>query len=104
MYKLLILAYLITQDPIATQQTFQMQQTYNTMEDCKKELLLQTRDNGTYDVMWEFVVDGNFKYDWLLAGCKNDLTVEEFKIEPSYPLGKPDELLGIDFNPDRLAI
>ena len=41
MYKLLILAYLITQDPIATQQTFQMQQTYNTMEDCKKELLLQ---------------------------------------------------------------
>ena len=36
MYKLLILAYLITQDPIATQQTFQMQQTYNTMEDCKR--------------------------------------------------------------------
>ena len=45
MYKLLILAYLITQSPIDTQQTFQMQQTYNTMEDCKKELLLQTRDN-----------------------------------------------------------
>jgi len=74
MYKLLILAYLITQDPIATQQTFQMQQTYNTMEDCKKELLLQTRDNGTYDVLWEFVVDGLFKWDWLVAGCKNDET------------------------------
>jgi len=104
MYKLLILAYLITQDPIATQQTFQMQQTYNTMEDCKKELLLQTRDNGTYDVLWEFVVDGNFKWDWLLAGCKNDITGEEFTIEPSYPLGKPDELLYIDFKPDRLTI
>ena len=104
MYKLLILAYLITQSPIDTQQTFQMQQTYNTMEDCKKELLLQTKDNGTYDVLWEFVIDGNFKWDWLLAGCKNDLTGEEFTIEPSYPLGKPDELLGIDFKPNRLAI
>ena len=104
MYKLLILAYLITQDPIATQQTFQMQQTYNTMEDCKKELLLQTRDNGTYDVLWEFVNDMNFKWDWLLAGCKNDLTGEEFIIEPSYPLGKPDELLDIEFDPNRLQI
>ena len=104
MYKILILAYLITQDPIATQQTFQMQQTFNTMEDCKKELLLQTRDNGTYDVMWEFVVDGNFKWDWLLAGCKNDTTGEEFTIEPTYPLGKPDELLDVEFDSDRLAI
>ena len=104
MYKLLILAYLITQDPIATQQTFQMQQTYDTMEDCKKELLLQTRDNGTYDVLWEFVNDMNFKWDWLLAGCKNDLTGEEFIIEPSYPLGKPDELLDIEFDPNRLQI
>jgi hypothetical protein len=104
MYKILILAYLITQNPIDTQQTFQMQQTYNTMEDCKNELLLQTRDNGTYDVLWEFVVDGNFKWDWLLAGCKNDLTGEEFTIEPSYPKGKPDELLDIDFDKNRLAI
>ena len=104
MYKLLILAYLITQDPIATQQTFQMQQTYNTMEDCKKELLLQTRDNGTYDVLWEFITDGNFEWDWMLAGCKNDSTGEEFIIEPSYPLGKPDELLGIEFDSKRLQI
>jgi|TARA_B100002003_G_scaffold246438_1_gene276096 hypothetical protein len=104
MYKLLILAYLITQDPIATQQTFQMQQTYNTMEDCKKELLLQTRNNGTYDVLWEFITDGNFEWDWMLAGCKNDSTGEEFIIEPSYPLGKPDELLGIEFDSKRLQI
>ena len=33
MYKILILAYLITQDPIATQQTFQMEKTFDTMED-----------------------------------------------------------------------
>ena len=104
MYKLLILAYLITQSPIDTQQTFQMQQTYNTMEDCKKELLLQTRNNGTYDVLWEFITDGNFEWDWMLAGCKNDSTGEEFIIEPSYPLGKPDELLGIEFDSKRLQI
>ena len=104
MYKILILAYLITQDPIATQQTFRMGEAYNTMDECKQELLLQTRDNGTYDVMWDFVIKGEFKWDWLLAGCKNDATGEEFTIEPSYPLGKPDELLGIDFKPNRLQI
>jgi hypothetical protein len=81
-----------------------MQQTYNTMEDCKKELLLQTRNNGTYDVLWEFITDGNFEWDWMLAGCKNDSTGEEFIIEPSYPLGKPDELLGIEFDSKRLQI
>ena len=37
----------------------------------------------------EFVVDGQFKWDWLVAGCKNDETGEEFRLEPSYPLGKP---------------
>ena len=61
MYKILILGYLITQDPIITQQTFQMQKTFDTMEECKNELLLQTRGNGTYDVIWEFVEDGDFK-------------------------------------------
>ena len=93
MYKILILAYLITQDPIATQQTFQMEQ-----------LLLQTRDNGTYDVMWEFVTDGEFKWDWLMAGCKNDVTGEEFIIEPTYPKGKPKELEGLDFSDQRLEV
>ena len=96
MYKLLILAYLITQDPIATQQTFQMQQTYNTMEACKTELLKMDPDRKTYDVLWEFVNDMNFQWDWLVAGCKNDTTGEEFQIEPSYPKGKPKELEGID--------
>tara|TARA_B100000965_G_scaffold297834_1_gene256154 strand:- start:1357 stop:1671 length:315 start_codon:yes stop_codon:yes gene_type:complete len=104
MYKILILAYLITQDPIATQQTFQMEKTFNTMEECKAELTLQTRNNGTYDVLWEFVNDGDFKWDWLLAGCKNDVTGEEFTIEPSYPLGKPKELEGLDFTDNRLKV
>ena len=57
MYKILILAYLITQDPIATQQTFQMQRTFDTMEDCKNELLLHKPD-GRYEVMNEFVIYG----------------------------------------------
>ena len=104
MYKILILAYLITQDPIATQQTFQMEQTFDTMEDCKKELLLQTRDTGTYDGMLEFVTDGEFKWDWLMAGCKNDVTGEEFIIEPTYPKGKPKELEGLDFSDQRLEV
>ena len=104
MFKILILAYLIGQSPIETQQTFQMAQTYNTMEECKQELLLQTRNNGTYDVMWEFVVDSKFKWDWLAAGCKNNETGEEFILEPTYPLGKPKELEGIDLGINGLSV
>ena len=63
MFKILILAYLIGQDPVDTQKTF--------------------------------VLGNNFEYDWLMAGCKNEDTGEEFIIEPSYPKGKPDELEGI---------
>ena len=81
-----------------------MERTFDTMEECKKELMLQTRDNGTYDVMWEFVTDGEFKWDWLMAGCKNDLTGEEFVIEPTYPKGKPKELEGLDFSDQRLEV
>jgi len=40
----------------------------------------------------------NFQYDWLMAGCKNDETGEEFQIEPSYPKGKPEELQGLEFS------
>ena len=98
MYKLLILAYLIGQDPIATQQTFQMERTFDTMAECKTELLSKDTNKGTYNVMWDFVNDMNFDYDWLAAGCKNEATGEEFIIEPTYPKGKPDELDGLDFD------
>ena len=104
MFKILILAYLIGQDPIATQTTFQMELTYDTMKECKQELLLQTRNNGTYDVMWEFVVDSQFNWDWLAAGCKNDETGEEFILEPTYPKGKPLELEGIDLGINGLRV
>ena len=60
MYKILILAYLIGQSPIETQQTFQMGQTFNTMEECKAELLKKDPVRDTYDVLWEFVNDMNF--------------------------------------------
>ena len=102
MYKILILAYMIGQDPIITQQTFQMGRTFDSMEACKKELLMQTINNGTYDVLWDFVNKGQFEWDWLVAGCKNDQTGEEFRIEPTYPKGKPKELEGLDFTEDRL--
>ena len=38
-FKILILAYLIGHSPIESQQYFQLQGWFPTMEDCKKELL-----------------------------------------------------------------
>ena len=102
-YKILILAYLIGHSPIETQQTFQMQGHFRSMSECKANLLKQKPD-GRYEVMEEFIVDGDFKWDWLVAGCKNDETGEEFRIEPSYPKGKPKELMGLDFTEDRLEV
>ena len=95
MFKILILAYLIGQDPVDTQKTFILNDNFETIEECKQELLLKTRDNNTYDVLYDFIVLNDFKYDWLMAGCKNDDTGKEFIIKPSYPKGKPDELKGI---------
>jgi len=95
MFKILILAYLIGADPVDTQKTFVLDNNFESMEERKQELLLKTQDNNTYVVLYDFVVVNNFKYDWLLAGCKNDDTGEEFIIEPTYPEGKPDELKGI---------
>ena len=96
-FKILILAYLIGHSPIDTQQTFQMQGWYKNMEECKEELLKQKPD-GRYEVMNEFVIDGEFKWDWLVAGCKSDTTGEEFQIWPTYPKGNPKELEGIEFD------
>ena len=95
MFKILILAYLIGQDPVETQKTFISGNNFKSMEECKQELLLNTRFNNTYDVLYNFIVSNDFRYDWLMAGCKNEDTGEEFIIEPSYPKGKPDELKGI---------
>ena len=95
MFKILILAYLIGQDPVDTQKTFVLNYKFETIEECKQKLLFKTRDNNTYDVLYDFIVLNDFKYDWLAAGCKNDDTGEEFIIEPFYPKGKPDELKGI---------
>ena len=80
-----------------------MQQTFDTMEECKAELLKKDPVRDTYDVLWEFVNDMNFQYDWLMAGCKNDETGEEFTVEPSYPKGKPKELQGVDLT-ERLEV
>ena len=95
MFKILILVYIIGQDPVDTQKTFILYDNFETIEECKQELLLSTRFNNTYDVLYDFIVSNDFKYDWLTAGCKNNDTGEEFIIEPSYPEGKPDELKGI---------
>jgi len=76
-----------------------MERTFDTMQECKAELLLQDPVRETYDVMWEFINDTDFKYDWLLAGCKNEATGEEFIVQPSYPKGKPKELQGLDLIP-----
>ena len=44
MFKILILAYLIGTNPVETQQTFQMEETYSTMSECKANLLVQHPD------------------------------------------------------------
>ena len=103
MFKILILAYLMGTNPVETQQTFQMELTFNTMSECKANLLSRNA-NKTYKVMREFVVDGQFKWDWLAAGCKNDKTGEEFIIKPFYPLGKPKELEGIELDIRELEV
>ena len=56
------------------------------------------------EVMNEFVVDGQFKWDWLVAGCKSDTTGEEFQVLPDYPKGKPEELEGIEFDINELRV
>ena len=103
MFKILILAYLMGTNPVETQQTFQMELTFNTMSECKANLLSQHPDQ-TYEVMKEFVIDGQFKWDWLAAGCKNDETGETYILEPSYPLGKPDELKGVELDIKELEV
>ena len=45
MYKILILAYLIGADPVITQQNFEMQGWYKTMQECQANLLKQHPDN-----------------------------------------------------------
>ena len=102
-FKILILAYLIGHSPIETQTTFQMEGWYRSMEECKQELQKRMPD-GRYEVMNEFVIDGDFKWDWLVAGCKSDTTGEEFQVFPDYPKGKPEELEGIDFNIDEIRV
>ena len=95
---------MIGKNPVDTQKTFVLNYRFETMEECKRELLLNTRFNNTYDVLYDFIVSNDFRYDWLMAGCKNDDTGEEFIIEPSYPKGKPDELKGIILDSRSLKI
>ena len=96
-FKILILAYLIGHSPIESQQYFQMQGWFNTMDECKEELL-KTMPDGRYEVLNDFVVKGDFEWDWVLAGCKSETTGEEFHIVPEYPNGKPEELEGLEFD------
>ena len=55
MFKILILAYLIGQDPVDTQKTFILYDNFKTTEECKQELFLKTRDNNTYGVLYDFI-------------------------------------------------
>ena len=51
----------------------------------------------------EFIVDEISNGLKLVAGCKSDTTGEEYKIYPDYPNGKPDELIGIEFDLEKLV-
>ena len=63
MFKILILAYLMGQDPVNTQKTFVLDINFETMEECKLQLLLKTRNNNTYDILYDFVVVNDFEYE-----------------------------------------
>ena len=102
-FKILILAYLIGHSPVETQTTFELEGHYMNMDECRQELEVKLPD-GRYEVINDFVIQGDFKWDWLVAGCKNDQTGEEFRIEPTYPKGKPKELEGLSFTEDRLEV
>ena len=65
-FKILILAYLIGHSPIESQQYFQLQGWFPTMEDCKKELL-KTMPDGRYEVLNDFVVKGDLDKDLAIA-------------------------------------
>jgi len=41
MFKILILAYLIGQDPVDTQKTFILYDNFETIEECKQELIFE---------------------------------------------------------------
>ena len=94
---------MIGHSPMDTQQHFQMEKTFDTMKECKEHLLEQKPD-GRFEVMNEFVVDMQFKWDWLVAGCKNDETGEKFLVLPDYPKGKPKELEGFVLDLDQFDI
>ena len=94
---------MIGHSPIDTQQTFQLERSFSSMSECKANLLLQQPD-GSYQLMTEFVIAGKKEWDWLVAGCKNDRTGEEYKVYPEYPKGKPPELEDLDFSENRLEV
>ena len=97
MIKIIILAYMMNTHPLSTAQEFEMGQTFETMESCKNELTLQSRGiPQVYDVTWDFVVQGDFKWDWVIAACVDTSTGEKFKVFPGYYNCVPegiDELL-----------
>ena len=69
----------------------------------RQELEVKLPD-GRYEVINDFVIQGDFKWDWLVAGCKSDTTGEEFMIFPDYPKGKPEELEGIELNLNEMRV
>jgi hypothetical protein len=93
MFKIVIVAYVFGTMPATTIQEFEMSKSYQTMEECKKELLLENKP-GYYDVVTEFIVQFGGKYDWLTAGCYDPTTKEEFRIFPEYEKG--EEPAGLD--------
>ncbi len=96
MFKIIIVAYIFGTMPIDTVQEFEMSKSYQTMEECKRELTLEKKP-GYYDVITDFIAQFDYKYDWLAAGCYNPSTQEEYRIFPEYEPGEePKGLYQID--------
>ena len=103
MYTIIILAYLVSGDPVITQQQFRMAHAgdldthfFDTLEECEAELTLQTYHEGVYDVLYDFVDAMNFEWEWTRAGCTHTETREiHTVIQPTYDYGMPRSLQNV---------
>jgi len=95
MIKIFILVYVMNTSPSETLDSFALKQEFNTMDECKWELLKNTYYpfvNNVYDVVIDFIQDKEYKYDWIFAKCRDTNTGDEYLIEPVYDYGIPKEI------------
>ena len=93
MIKIIIFAYIMGTLPEDTGKNFRLNRTFETMNECIEVLTenkLHPHVEGVYDIVLKFIKKKDFKYDWILAKCKNTNNREEYVIYPHYDNGIPE--------------